>query len=194
MATELLTFDEDAHVYRFMGHVVPGVTQILRPLTNFDGIKHEVLAAKADLGRRVHLACQLLDEDDLDFDSIEADVDPYLRAYRKFLVDTGAKVLANERRVFEPMLHYAGTLDRVLGFEGIKWLTDIKTSFTTPMSAGPQTAAYLRALGDTSVTHRAALRLRPDGTYRFDSLTSADDWSAFMAALTLHRFKERHQQ
>lgn len=191
-ARELLTFDEASHVYRFMGDVVPGVTQVLKPLCNFDRVPREVLEAKAELGRQVHYACQLLDEDDLDEDSVTEEIEPYLQAWRQFRLDTGCQVLAIEKRVFEPMFLYAGTLDRVLAFKGAKWLVDLKTCFTTPMAAGPQTAAYLRALGDTSVTHRAALRLRPDGTYRFDPLTGADDWSAFMAALTLHRFKEAH--
>jgi hypothetical protein len=193
-ARELLTFDEASHVYRFMGDVVPGVTQVLKPLCNFDRVRPEVLEAKADLGRRVHLACQLFDEDDLDESSIEPEVQPYLNAWHKFRHDTGCAVLAVEQRVFEPMFLYAGTLDRVLAFKGEKWLVDLKTCFTTPMAAGPQTAAYLRALGDTSVTHRAALRLRPDGTYRFDHLTGADDWSVFMACLSLHRFKEAHHE
>lgn len=192
-ARDLLTFDEASHTYRLLGGVVPGVTQILKPLVNFDGIRADVLAAKADLGRRVHLATQLDDEDDLDPDSVQPDVAPYLEAWRAFRRDTGCKVLQVEQRVCEPVLMYAGTLDRVLAFNRAHWLTDLKTCFTTPMAAGPQTAAYQRALGDNSVTHRAALRLRPDGTYRLDPLTGADDWTAFFAALTLHRFKEAHR-
>lgn len=189
-ARELLTFDEASHVYRFMGDVVPGVTQVLKPLCNFDRVPREVLEAKAELGRQVHYACQLFDEDDLDETSIGPEVQPYLNAWHKFRHDTGCQVLAIEKRVFEPMFLYAGTLDRVLAFKGAKWLVDLKTCFTTPMAAGPQTAAYLRALGDTSVTHRAALRLRPDGTYRLDQLSGADDWSVFVSCLTLWRFKE----
>jgi len=192
-ARDPLTFDEAAHVYRFMGDVVPGVTSILRPLTSFDGIPPAVLQAKAELGRQVHLACQLLDEDDLDWASLPPEVGGYLDAWMSFRRDTGCSVLQVEQRVFDPMLMYAGTLDRVLAFKGAKWLIDLKTSFATPMAAGPQTAAYLRALGDTSVTHRAALRLRPDGTYRLDPLTGADDWAVFMACLSLHRFKEAHR-
>lgn len=191
-APDPLTFDEASHTYRFMGGMVPGVTSILRPLSSFAGIAPDVLAAKADLGRRVHLACQLDDEDDLDEESVQPEVAPYLAAWRQFRADTGCAVLLVEKRVFEPIYQFAGTLDRVLGFRGANWLVDLKTSFTTPMTAGPQTAAYQRALGDTTVTHRGALRLRPDGTYRFDPLTGADDWPAFMACLTLHRFKEAH--
>lgn len=191
MATQdLLTFDEAAHAYRFNGKLVPGVTEILRPLTNFEGIPADVLARKADLGRRVHAACQFLDEGDLDEASVEDDVAPYVDGYRKFLLDTGAAVLANERRVFDAGLVYAGTLDRVLQVNGAKWLVDLKTSIARPLSVGPQTAAYLRALADPSVTRRAALRLKPDGAYKFDALTGANDWSVFMACLTLRRFKE----
>jgi hypothetical protein len=191
-ALDPLAFDEATHTYRFMGAVVPGVTSILRPLSSFEGIAPAVLEAKARLGTEVHYACQLDDENDLDEDSVEPQVEPYLLAWRAFRRDTQCEVLAVEKRVFEPSLQFAGTLDRLLRIEGARWLVDLKTCFTTPITAGPQTAAYLRALGDTSVTRRAALRLRPDGTYRFDALTGVDDWSAFMACLTLHRFKESH--
>lgn len=190
---KLLTFDEATHRYTLCGMAVPSVTQILSPLVDLAGIRADVLEAKRDLGSRVHLACQLNDEDDLDEASVEADVAPYLAAWRRFLLESGAKVLANEQQVGEPLLMYAGTLDNVLELNGAKWVVDKKTSFATPMSAGPQTAAYQRALGDTSITRRAAIRLRPDGTYRFDPLNGADDWSTFVACLTLHRFKEAHR-
>lgn len=192
-ARDQLTFDEATHTYRLLGAVVPSVTQVLAPLVNFAGIPAGVLEAKRELGRQVHYACQLLDEDDLDTDSVTEEIEPYLAAYRQFKVDTGALVLLNEMQVAEPMLQYAGTLDRVLVINRVRYLVDLKTCIATPIAVGPQTAAYLRALGDTSVTHRAALRLRPDGTYRLDTLTGADDWSCFMACLALHRFKESHR-
>jgi len=191
-APDMLTFDQPSHTYRFMGAVVPGVTSLLRPLSSFAGIAPAVLEAKAKLGRDVHAACEYDDQDDLDEDFLEPDVAGYLKGWRAFRRDTHCTVLAVEKRVFEPMLQYAGTLDRLLLIEGVRWLVDLKTCFTTPVTAGPQTAAYLRALGDTSITRRAALRLRLDGTYRFDPLEGVDDWSAFMACLTLHRFKESH--
>ena len=192
-ARDLLTFDEQRHEYRMLGSVVPSVTQILRPLSDFSGVSRAVLDAKRDLGQRVHLACQLADEDDLDEASVEPDVAPYLQGWRQFRRDTGALVLLNEGKVADPLLLYAGTLDRVVEINGERWLIDLKTCISTPLAVGPQTAAYLRALGDSSVTHRGALRLRPDGTYRLDALTGADDWACFVACLTLHRFKESHQ-
>lgn len=191
-APDRLTFDEATHSYRLGGSPVPGVTQILKPLSSFEGIPAHVLEAKRDLGQRVHLACQLDDEDDLDEASVESDVEPYLDGWRSFLRESGAVVVHNELKVVEPGLRYAGTLDNVLLLNGERWLVDKKTCIALPIAVGPQTAAYLRALADPTVTRRAALRLRPDGTYRFDPLTGADDWSAFMACRALHHFKESH--
>lgn len=192
-AREVLTFDEQRHEYRLLGGVVPSVTQVLAPLVDLSGIPRALLEAKRDLGQRVHMACQFDDEGDLDEASVEPDVRPRLEAWRKFRRETSAEVLHNERRVADPLLLYAGTLDRVLLIQRVKWLVDLKTSIASPIAVGPQTAAYMRALGDNSVTHRAALRLLPDGTYRLDPLTSPDDWSCFFACLSLHRFKESHQ-
>lgn len=188
----MLTFDPVAHEYRVGGVRVPGVTSVLRPLVDFSRVPRDVLEAKADLGRRVHLAAQLHDEDDLDESSVEDDVAPYLVAYRRFLADTGARVVMNEIPVFHATYRYAGTLDRVMEIGGDRWLIDLKTAIATPITTGAQTCAYLQALGDLTVTRRGALRLRPDGTYRLDSLNDPNDWSVFLSALTLHRYAETH--
>lgn len=188
-----LIFDARTHTYMMGGEIVPGVTSVLKPLIDFSRIPADVLAAKADLGRRIHAATEFDDDGDLDEDSVEPDVAPYLAAYRRFRAESGAVVVANERMVYEPMHRYAGTLDRILQIDRIDWLVDIKSCVTTPMSAGPQTAAYLRALNDPRVQRRAALRLRPDGTYRFEPLTSPDDWSCFYACLAVRRYTEKFQ-
>ena len=187
-----VTLDEDRHEYRFMGQIVPSVTQVLQPFVDFSGIPHDVLMAKRDLGQRVHLACQLDDEDDLDESSVEADVEPYLDGWRRFKHESGAIVLLNEKLVCAPLMLYAGKLDRVLMLNGHKWLIDLKTSISLPLAVGPQTAAYLRALGDATVTHRGALRLQADGRFKLDPLTDPDDWSVFMSLLTIKHFREKH--
>lgn len=184
-----LAFDESSHTYSIGGSMLPSVTQILQQLTDFSRVPPDVLAAKAALGTRVHAACEYDDEGDLDESSVDADVEPYLQGYRRFLADTRARVVCNEQRVWHATYRYAGTLDRVMIIDGERWLIDIKTSIATPATAGPQTAAYLAALGDRSVTRRGALRLRPDATYRLDALTGADDWSVFLACLTIHNWR-----
>lgn len=196
MGARDLQFDEQTHTYTVGGVRVPSVTEVLKPLQCFDGIAEEVLERKRDLGSRVHAATQFLDEDDLDESSIEPDVAPYLRAYTRFLAGTGARVVLNEQRVYSA-LGYAGTLDRLVEIKREQWLIDYKTCLSVPLSVGPQTAAYLRALlaerPDLLHTKRAALLLRRDGTFRFKPLTGSDDWSAFMACLALHNFRARNQ-
>jgi hypothetical protein len=191
-AHEQIVFDEESHTYWIDRVQVPSVTQILRPLVDLSGIPSDVLERKRDLGTRVHFACQLDDEGDLDESSVEDDVAPYLAAYRLFKRESGAQTLLNEHRVAEPKLMYAGTLDRVLLIDRQRWLVDLKTSLVLPLLAGPQTAAYQRALADPRVTHRGALRLRPDRKYRFDVLAGPDDWSCFLAARTLHQYQRQH--
>lgn len=186
-----IEFDAAAHQYRVAGQIIPSVTQILRPLVDFSAIAPDVLAAKADLGKRVHFACELDDDADLDESSVEDDVAPYLDAYRRWRRESGAQIILTERRLYHRALGYCGTLDRVAHVGGAAHLIDLKTSVEIYASTGPQTAAYAAALG-APVQHRAALQLRADGTYRYHALTSADDWPVFVACLTLHRFKQEH--
>lgn len=193
---DTIAFDEATHTYRVRGQIVPGVTSILQPLVDFSGIPPAVLAAKADLGTRVHLACELDDQDDLDEASVEGDVAPYLAAYRRFRAEVRPEILLNERRVYHKTWHYCGTADRAMRIQGLNWMVDLKTCFTTPMSAGPQTAAYARAVEHMKlldIHKRGALRLRPDGTYRLDELNHSNDWSCFLACLTLRSFMENHR-
>lgn len=191
MSAAAVTFDAATHTYTVSGVRVPSVTQVLAPLSDLAGIPASVLNAKRDLGHAVHMACELDDADNLDEATVHAAVQPYLRAYRAFRQDTRAVVLACEQRVYHPVHRYAGTLDRVFRIDGHKVLTDLKTCFTTPASVGPQTAAYQAAHGNAEVKRRAALQLRPDGTYRFQPLDNPNDMAVFVACLTVHRFKEQ---
>lgn len=189
-----VTLDAATHTYRVAGKVVPGVTRILAPLIDLAGIPKDVLDAKADLGRRVHAACHYLSENDLDPWSIDGDVRPYLDGFELFLRETGAVIVANEQIVHSAQWGYAGQLDLKAEIDLERWLLDIKSCVAVPMSAGPQTAAYQRADADPLVKRRGALRLTPEGRYRLEPLNDPNDWSAFLACLTLHRFKEAHAQ
>ena len=188
-----IQFDAPSHTYSLRGEVIPGVTTILRPLYDWSSVDPNVLAAKALLGTAVHMACDMDDSNDLDEASVSPQVMPYLQAWRAFRRGCGAQVLFSEQVVFEPVHRYAGTLDRVLLIDGVKYLSDIKTSTEVHAATGPQTAAYLKALGDTTVTRRAAVQLREDGSYRFHHLSNPNDFAVFMSCLTVHRFKEQNK-
>lgn len=197
MTTADLTFDEATHTYRLGGVVVPSVTQLLDPIRpDFAGIPPAVLEAKRRLGQEVHFACQLDDEDDLDEDSVPEAVEPYLQAWRKFRADTGAEVLANERKLAHAGLRYAGTLDRLVRVRaGGVYLIDLKTSVSMTPTFGVQLAGYQLLLETDDdfagvKLERKGLQLKNDGTYKLVPYNNPNDVAAFRALLSIHHWKE----
>lgn len=192
-----LTFDEATHTYRLGGQVVPSVTQLLLPIApDFSAIPAHVLEAKRALGTEVHFACELDDEDDLDEDTVPAAVEPYLAAWRKFKADTGAVVLANERKLVHTGLRFAGTLDRLVRVrDGGVYLIDLKTSVSMAAHFGVQLAGYQLLLETDDdfagvKLERKGLQLRDDGAYRLIPYNNPNDAAAFRACLSIYHWKE----
>src|SRR3954463_4964548 len=96
------TFAEFDHSYEVDGIVVPSVTQVLS-LTGIDdvsGIPLHYLQRAAGIGTAVHQACELLDEDDLDLDSLDPLIQGYVLGYQRFREETGfAADLVEHRRI-----------------------------------------------------------------------------------------------
>ena len=187
----MIEFDEPSHTYTIDGKVIPSVTQILAPLTDLSKIPWAVLEAKRRLGTDVHKAAELYDNGRLDESSVSDRARPYLEAYKSFLSATGAVVLLNEHRVYHPIRHYAGTLDRLYDIDGVEWLVDIKTSSQIYRATGPQLFAYMMAGELKSGTRRAALQLKPDGSYRLHEFSNHEDWDIFIACQRIHKYKEQ---
>jgi hypothetical protein len=76
-------------------------------------------------------------------------------------------------------------------------LIDVKSGVADPVH-GPQTAAYLELLRENEIIAKAdqpirlIARLQPNGFYQTEEQRDPGDWSVFLAALTVFRFKERH--
>lgn len=188
----MLTFDPVTHAYRYDGRPVPSVTQILKPLYDFGAIPPDILASKARLGTRVHLATEMDDDGELDEGSCDELVMGYVSGWRKFKADRGVAILESEKRVFSLEHQYAGTLDRIVGMDGADWVLDIKTSAEIHPAVGPQTMAYAMAAGHNSL-RRCVVQLKLDGTYDFKELTSQKDWVIFQSCKLIHRFKMEHR-
>jgi len=190
-----LTFDEATHTYRFDGQLVPGVTSILKPLTNLDAVPPAVLKAASDFGTAVHLACELDDRGELDEASLDDALRPYLDGWRRFCLDTSARWDNIEATFFHSKLRYAGTLDRFGLVDGAPAVVDIKTTAQLYPSVGPQLAAYAQAKEDfsgTKVAKRIAVQLKADGTYTAKEYTDPTDWPVFVSLLTLRNWCQRH--
>lgn len=196
MIADELVFDEASHVYRLGGHVVPSVTQLLKPIgPDFAMISPAVLEAKRVLGSNVHLACELDDQNDLDEETLPETVRPYLMAWRKFKADTGAVVIMNEQKLASKAQRFAGTLDRVVQVRSREiYLIDLKTASSMWPSYGVQLCGYQLLLEENDFNgirlSKKGLQLRDDGTYRLQAYNNPNDAACFRALLSLHHWKE----
>ena len=188
----VLTFDAEKHEYRVDGKVVPSVTQILRPLMDFSFVKPDVLEAAANFGTAVHRACELDDLGELDPDSLDPALDPYLAGWRKFCREHECQWEAIEKTVLHGSMRYAGTLDRAGTVKGVGSIVDLKSGSSLMPTVGPQLAAYARAY-DTqgALMQRLAVRLYPGG-YELKAYTDPSDWPTFASLVTIRQFCERH--
>lgn len=185
-----IAFDEARHEYRIGGARWPSVTQVLDPLLELDGIPKHLLDAAARFGTHVHQACHLLNQGVLDEASLDPALRPYVDAWIKFLGDTKATVIASELRVAHLTLRYAGTLDAVVMWRGKRCLIDLKSTADIPRTVGPQTAAYMQALGQK--LPRYCVQLRADATYRAVPLKDTADWNLFLSALNIHHWRHKN--
>lgn len=186
-----LEFDEASHTYSLGGVRVPSVTQILDAYSGLEFVKPDVLAAAAEFGQHVHEACHLFNEERLDWASLHPELVPYVKAWERFLEDTGAVVLGSEERVVSRRHGFAGTLDSRLAWGRSTRLVDIKSTSGVPRTVGPQTAAYAEAHAEATgerLRDRYCVHLKPDGKYTVHKLEDPRDWEIFKAALVLHRW------
>lgn len=191
----VVEFHDASHTYRVDGHVTPSVTQILRVIDDLSKIPAEYLERARVLGTAVHRATELFDLHDLDEASLDPMIVPYLEAWKRFRLETGFVVEAVESRLHHAVYGYCGTLDRRGVLHGKRVVIDIKSGELYP-SHGPQTAAYQKAdehMTGAPIEARYVVQLTDTGRYSLQPMKDATDWSTFLAALTIHRFKARSQ-
>lgn len=206
-----LQFDPDRHAYRLDGDHVPGVTSALKVVSQADyfGVDPDVMARKAAIGTAVHRVIELDCLDDLDTDSLDAQLMPYYRAWLDFLAVSGFDVILSEAKVASRRYRYAGQLDLFGRLNGIPCTIDAKCVAAVMPSTGPQTAAYTQALRETRPDllpaampcRRYALQLRPFDAqgrpmatpWKLHPFTQdAADLRLFLACLTVTHHLERN--
>lgn len=127
---ELIDFEPAGHVYRLRstGEILPSVTQILkatRVSTDFDelgqmgaGIKHAI-ELKRDIGVAVHQAAHFYDDNDLAWETVDPQVQPYLDAWATFRrAYPHLRPATRERIVYSAAYRFVGTLDAIFLLEG----------------------------------------------------------------------------
>jgi len=187
-----LTLEPEHHIYTFEKRVIPGVTSILQD--NF-GVKPYWSEWHAQKGRAIHQAIALLVKDQLDWESVDNRITGRIKAFQRFIRETGYDVRQSEISLFSERNQFAGTLDLVLSDSAIDHIVvDIK-----PPSAERvvelQLAAYSLLLNEAAITPKikraACVCLKDNGYYSMhwvDNLAHAQ--RVFLACLTVSNWQK----
>ncbi len=77
-------YNEDSRIHTLGGKVIPSVTQVIEPVTDFSMVPLNVLARKTELGINFHKAIELHHLNDLCFDSLDPDLVAPMETYIKW--------------------------------------------------------------------------------------------------------------
>lgn len=138
-------------------------------------------------GVAIHKGTELIDKDDLDWDTVNGEIKPFLEAYMKFKEETKMTFGHIEVPLYHPQWNFCGTLDRFLP------LLDLKSGQGYPI----QLAAYgelLRAHDINPGSECFMLSLKENGNYSlqtFKFYKLRDELEDFKCACRLNLRKER---
>ena len=173
-------FNAERHIYTVDGTERVSVTQALSMVGVID--KTWYTDHGRNRGTAVHDALMYDDENDLDEVGLDKEVLPRLRAWRKFKVESGIKILQSEIPVAHPDLPYAGTPDRVVEWKGIKGIIDIKSGGKESWHA-LQTMGY--ALCFDEPMDRYSVYLKGNGRYTLEKHIDRRDRAVFLAIISV---------
>ena len=190
-----LEFDEKNHVYKLAGVVIPSVTQVISSagLSDFSRVDPDLLLRSQKFGTAVHLACAFHDRGQLDMESLDPALLPYLESWQKFKRMFNITEFAEiEKQVYSKIYGYAGCLDRL--WEDI--LIEIKTSTTIPKTTGLQLAGYQQAYQETTkvkIKRRLCVQLL-EGTYKIQLFEEKSDFRVFTSCLNIRNWRKINNQ
>lgn len=182
-----LIFFDDKHEYQVDGEIVPSVSEITRFMSRevYGDVMQFRLDHAADRGHNVHTACEQLDR--YGSAEIDADIEPYIKAYIQFRKDHKPEWSKIEYALYSAEFGYAGTFDRHGVMDGKVVILDIKSSYKVePALVTAQLNAYWRLAieNQMDVAELWVLHLKKDGTYKL--IEVQQDESTFLACLMLH--------
>lgn len=178
----MFKFDEETHKYTFNGEVIPSVTQLLAPLTDFSMVPEFLLEKKRQFGVMVHEGCEyIVKGEGYDPDQYENAEIECIEAFRVWWEGkTFSTNSHSEQKLLHKKLKYAGTADIIVdGFE----IIDIKTRKFNPITDPIQLAAYEYLWtangGKPGTYHRSILELIPGKPAKLVAANDKQAWSKF---------------
>jgi hypothetical protein len=204
----VLDFDPTTHIYRVDGIQMPSVTQLLDDagLTpDYSVVAPRVREHARQRGIHVDAACDLLDQEDLDWASVHPECVGYVEGWARFCADEGYEPVCGQVPLYHP-LGYAGTADSIGTLNG-QWVV-VERKATARMSPlyGLQTAGYSQApyAAPTGggplrpvpwgTPARLGVQLKRDGSYTVVLYEDSEDLAAFLGVVALFRWRALRRQ
>lgn len=185
------------------GRTYPRVTSIIPD--GYKGAPEDAMQEGRIRGTFVHDATALLDQDNLDWDSVPDKYLPYIRAWERAKEELDIRIVPGtiERTMVSHIYGFAGTVDRVITFGNLLTITvpDIKTGdhVDKKMRAlwGLQTAGYTILYREAErlirgKVNRVVIQLHSTGRYRLELLDDPGDHAAFLSFLNTHQWQRNH--
>ena len=200
----MFRFDEETHLYRIDGLIVPSVTQVLEDngFADFSRVSPQILERARVFGEAYHKATEYRDKGILDEATVSTPLVSLLKAWKKFLADYRVEILAVEYRNVSYKHSFGFTIDRIIRIHdgpNKRWLgkiaiLEIKTSSTIDKTVKYQLAGYQIGWNEHNPDKKAKLRLtfKPieDG-YIIKESDGANDASEFLTLLGATHIKRR---
>ncbi len=183
MAPKHYTFDEENHVHRISGKIVPGITTVIKPLYDFSAVPEHIMKAAGAYGSAVHKTVELYCLDALDLEGLDPVLVPSVIAFQTWLKQE--KIDKPDLIVEVPMgdatLMFGGIPDLIL--DG-SLIVEIKTRKVNMLTDSLQTAAqqnlWVKNGGiRTKEYDRRVLELKQDGTYVYTRVNQKEAWPRF---------------
>lgn len=181
------------------------VTRILAKVGIIDTDAPYFTDEARDRGTAVHKATEMVDDDTLDWGSIEGDelMTERVRGYEQWRKDMPhIRILYRELEVVSETFGYVGHIDIVAEDTQCErrsiWVIDIKPPGKSAWH-GLQLAAYKRAFRETFPEYkdrpvkRFNLRLGGPRGHKLEPQTDTTDWGVFQASIIVAKFIERNQ-
>ena len=197
--TDLVEYEDSTHTYRVNGVEYPSVSTVLAPFADFSRVPRDVLEFKRQIGRATHKAIELFETNELDPNSVDEAVLPYLQSWIAFRTTKPLRVLAAEKIVYSTRYKVAGRLDLNVEFDdqpGVFWQIDAKCVDKMNPATALQTAGYLELWNEREtpkLKKRAGLQLKPDGGMaEMFPYSERTDINVFLQALNVYRWRVNH--
>lgn len=186
-----LTFDEDGHIYRLNGLVIPSVTTLMKPLSDdfYRTVDPEVLNRAAKRGTAIHNAVENFTE--FGIRDIAPQYAGYFESFLRWWELRKPEPLAMEHKVYHKILRYAGTADLLCIIDGRLTLVDYKSSaqVNTKLCA-VQLEGYDRAFEShgVKVDDRMILHLSKSAYQEVLFQRSSKCWSVLSSLMTIRNY------